>query len=110
MKGPCERGATYVHRALGRCMFIGVHPGDGACLIMERYDEHKDKFRYFECEHSDLEPVPVTPLIHTTVSTGASIVRQPDGDYALYCPRITHFMRLGYSDKEVLRALGATDD
>lgn len=41
------------------------------------------------------------------VSMVASIIRDEDGDYVLFCLRINELMRSGFSEVEVLKALGA---
>lgn len=41
------------------------------------------------------------------VSMVASIIRDEDGDFVLFCPRINELMHNGASEADVLKALGA---
>lgn len=42
--------------------FIGVHPHDGAYLLVEYYDYGKDEFFILGCEASDLETEEISPV------------------------------------------------
>lgn len=106
MRGPCTRGQMYIHKTLGRVCFISNHPDDGACLIVERYVNDKTELHY--CEHSDLDPVPDGSLEPFKVSISSSLVKDDDGDFVLFCPRINDAALAGYSEAQILEALGAS--
>lgn len=49
-------GNIYRHGMNGLCLFVSVHPHDGAYLIMENIDDESDDFgKFFGCERHELE-------------------------------------------------------
>lgn len=53
-------GAEFMHRELGRVMFVASHPHDGATLIVEGMsttDPEDDDQAFYICERHDLTPV-----------------------------------------------------
>lgn len=59
-----QLGADYMHRGLRKQVtVIGIHPHDGAYVIVEVYDEEADESKLFGCEASDLEAGVIDPML-----------------------------------------------
>lgn len=53
-----------MHRTLKKQVtVVGVHPHDGAYVIVEVYDEEEDESKLFGCEASDLEAGAIDPFL-----------------------------------------------